>query len=57
MLSLLVNRMVMLMLSITRLGKAQEAKIKYYTELASIKYYNSEFEPLGMWHGESTRLT
>lgn len=42
----------MLMLSITRLGKAQEAKIKYYTELASIKYYNSEFEPQGMWHGQ-----
>lgn len=41
----------MLMLSITRLGKAQEAKIKYYTELASIKYYNSEFEPQGAWHG------
>lgn len=39
------------MLSITRLGKALEAKIKYYTELASIKYYNSEFEPQGMWHG------
>lgn len=52
MLLLLVSRMVILMFSITRLGKAQEAKIKYYTELASIKYYNSEFEPQGLWHGQ-----
>lgn len=48
----MISKAVIPMISITRLGKAQEAKIKYYTELASIKYYNSEFEPQGIWHGQ-----
>jgi conjugative relaxase-like TrwC/TraI family protein len=53
MLLLSLNKRVILMFSITRLGKAQEAKIKYYTELASVKYYNSEFEPQGIWYGQA----
>jgi Ti-type conjugative transfer relaxase TraA len=41
-----------LMLSLQRLGKAEESKIQYYTEMASpTVYYTSGAEPQGHWYG------
>lgn len=40
------------MLTIKRLGTcSSESKIAYYTEIASIEYYESSYEPHGIWFG------